>query len=266
MCSRGFYVAGATLVQLGTLPYNWDMRETKPIVITRGVLWGSLVVLFVAFVCIRLGVWQLDRLEQRRARNAGTHQRMQSAPTRLSAILADSTGLLFRRVVLSGEYDDTRTIIIAGRSLRGVPGVHVLTPMRLGGAAVLVNRGWMPSADAARIEVDSIKEPGPRGLEALVVPFPDDYGRAAQTDSFQRLWYGVNPERLRRQFPYPVLPVVAQILPHANQPRFPIRLKPPEMDEGPHLGYAIQWFSFAVIAIVGWLALLLRRKRENVKT
>jgi cytochrome oxidase assembly protein ShyY1 len=32
------------------------------------------------------------------------------------------------------------------------------------------------------------------------------------------------------------------------------------MDEGPHFGYAIQWFSFAIIAIVGWTALLLRRK------
>lgn len=242
------------------------MPETKPLVVTRSMLWGSLVVLIVALGCIRLGVWQLDRLQQRRERNSGTEQRMREAPARLSAVVSDSTGLLFRRVVLSGDYDDAHTIIVAGRSLRGVPGVHVLTPMRIGGAAVLVNRGWMPSADAARIELDSIKESGPRDLHALITPLPEDYGRATPADTFQRVWYGMNAERLRRQFnDYPIMPFIAQILPHANQPQFPIRLKPPEMDEGPHLGYAIQWFSFATIAIVGWIALMVRR-RENMKT
>ena len=242
------------------------MPETKPLVVNRSILWGSLVVLIVALACIRLGVWQLDRLQQRRARNAATEQRMREEPARLSAVVSDSTGLLFRRVVLSGDYDDAHTVIIAGRSLRGVPGVHVLTPMRIGGAAVLVNRGWMPSADGARIDVDSIKEPGPRELHALITPLPEDYGRATQADTFQRVWYGVNAERLRKQFSYPVMPFVAQILPYANQPKFPIRLRPPEMDEGPHLGYAIQWFSFATIAVVGWIVLISRRKRENVKT
>jgi surfeit locus 1 family protein len=237
------------------------MPKRQTIVVTRGVLWGSIVVAIVALICVRLGFWQLQRLEQRRARNDATRVRMQEAPTQLTALSQDSGGMIFRRVRLTGEYDDAHTIIIAGRSLRGVPGVHVLTPLRVGGAAVLVNRGWMPSADAARIEVDSIREPGPRSLEALITPFPEDFGRAPPADGFHRVWFQMNGARLRRQFPYPVLPVIAQILPHPGQPLYPIRLKPPEMDEGPHFGYAIQWFSFAIIAIVGWTALLLRRNR-----
>ena len=236
------------------------MPERKPIVITRGGLWGSTLVLVVALVCVRLGMWQLDRLEQRRARNEATEQRMRRPPVRLSAVGADSTGLLFRRVQLSGDYDDANTIIIAGRSLRGVPGVHVITPLRLGSSALLVNRGWMPSADAASIEVDSIRESAPQQLDALLTPFPENYGRVMSPDSFQRVWYGMDRERLREQFSYPVLPVIAQILPHAGQPQYPVRLRPPEFGEGPHLGYAIQWFSFAGIAVIGWLALLLRRR------
>lgn len=236
------------------------MPEPKPLVITRGVLWGSVVVLIVTLTCARLGMWQLDRLEQRRARNQGTLQRMRASPTELSSMMRDSSGFLFRRVLLNGEYDDANTVIIAGRSLRGVPGVHVMTPMRLGGAAVLVNRGWMPSADAARIDVESIREPPPSNLPGLITPMPGNYGRGAPPDSFQRVWHRMDGERLRRQFPYPTLPFVVQILPHANQPEFPIRLKPPEMDEGPHLGYAIQWFSFAGIAMIGWTAVLLRRR------
>jgi surfeit locus 1 family protein len=239
------------------------MPDHKPLVLSRGALWGSFVVLIVAVACVRLGMWQLDRLEQRRARNAGTEARMRAAPAQLSAVIDDTAGLLFRRVTLSGDYDHTQTVIIAGRSLRGVPGVHVLTPMRLGGSAVLVNRGWMPSADAARIEIDSIKEPSPRGAEALITPFPEDYGRMTPADSFVRVWYGMQAERLRRQFPYPVLPIIAQVLPHEGQPDFPVRLKAPAMEEGPHMGYAIQWFSFAAIALIGWAVLLLRRRSHR---
>ena len=239
------------------------MPEASAMVVTRGIVWGTVIVLLVALLCVRLGIWQLQRLESRRERNEATRERMAQPPAALSAVSHDTAGLLFRRVVLEGGYDDAHTIIIAGRSLRGVPGVHVLTPMRLGGAAVLVNRGWMPSDDAASIEVDSIREPPPEALPALLTPFPEDFGRAAASDSFQRVWHQMNGPRLRQQFPYPVLPVVAQILPHTDQPQYPIRLKTPELDEGPHLGYAIQWFSFAAIAIIGWLVLLVSRRHKE---
>jgi cytochrome oxidase assembly protein ShyY1 len=118
----------------------------------------------------------------------------------------------------------------------------------------------MPSADAARVELDSLRESSAQHIPALITPFPEDYGRVAPSDSFHRVWYQMDGERLRGQFPYPILPVVAQILPYAGQPRFPIRLKPPELDEGPHFGYAIQWFSFASIAIIGWTALLIKKR------
>lgn len=239
------------------------MPEMPTLVVTRGTVWGSVIVLIVALVCIRLGIWQLHRLEEKRARNAATVERMALPPASLNAAQTDTTGVIFRRVVLDGAYDDERTIIIAGRSLRGVPGVHILTPMRFGNAAILVNRGWMPSADAARVELDSIREPPPEDLQALITPFPEDYGKPARTGSFQRTWYQMDGAQLRDQFPYPVLPVVAQILPYEGQPQFPIRLKAPVLDEGPHAGYAIQWFSFAAIAVVGWTILLVTRSRRG---
>jgi surfeit locus 1 family protein len=242
-----------------------DMPEMPTLVISRGEIWGSIIVVVVALVCVRLGVWQLDRLEQKRARNATTLQRMSEPPVDLNQIAdiraaGDTTGLIFRRTVLDGAYDDARTVVIAGRSLRGVPGVHILTPMRIGPAAVLVNRGWMPSADAAHVQLDSIIEPPPEDLNGLLTPYPEDYGRPPRTGTFQRVWYQMNAQQLRDQFPYPVLPVIAQILPRADQPQYPIRLQVPELEEGPHFGYAIQWFSFACIAVVGWSALLLTRR------
>lgn len=238
------------------------MPQPRSLVINRSTWIGTLIVLLVAVICVRLGFWQIRRLGEKRARNAATIERMSQAPIQLSSFSNDTAGLIFRRVTLNGSYDDEHTIIIAGRALRGVPGVHVLTPVRLGGAAVLVNRGWMPSADATRIELDSILEPDPNALNALVTPFPEDFGEPAARDTFQRVWHQMNGAQLRGQFPYRVLPFVVQILPHPGQPQFPIRLHPPELDEGPHLGYAIQWFSFAGIAIVGWCVLLFSRRRK----
>ena len=260
-----YSIPGRGHLQCEPMSVSNDMPGRQPLVVTRSVIWGTALVLLVALGCVRLGIWQLDRLHQKQERNELLRERMALPPAGLTPVATDSSGLIFRRVVLTGAYDDERSIIIAGRSLRGVPGVHILTPMLLGGSAVLVNRGWMPSADAARVELDSIREPPPANLPALITPFPEDFGKPPADAGFHRVWYQMDGRRLREQFPYPVLPYIAQILPYAGQPRFPIRLHPPEMDEGPHLGYAIQWFSFASIAIIGWIAVLLR-KRTAPKT
>lgn len=243
-------------------------RGMKPIRMTRGGLIGTAVVLLVAVVCARLGYWQLERLAGKRARNAAAEVRLAAPPVPLETLpAADTAGVLLRSVIVGGGYyDDARTVIIAGRALKGVPGVYVLTPLRIGRSAYLVNRGWMPSADAARINVDSIREPAPDSAAALIVELSHD-PRAPERDTsaqFRRVWYHASMSLLQHQLPYPIAPYIVQLLPASGAPPYPVRLEPPELDEGPHLGYAIQWFSFAVIAVVGWLILMFRRKSSDV--
>src|SRR5688500_3689176 len=104
---------------------------------------GTVLVLLVAVLCIRLGFWQLDRLAQRRARNALVEQRQQGDAGPLPA---DADEALYRRVTVTGEYDPEREEIDGGRAMDGRPGEHVLTPLRLDdGREVLVNRGWVPN-------------------------------------------------------------------------------------------------------------------------
>src|SRR5699024_6312310 len=108
---------------------------------------GTVGVLVVALVCVRLGAWQLDRLQQRRAVNARVAERLQQPPLPSAATLTDTAAAHFRHVRLAGRFDDARSIILPGRSLRGAPGVHLLTPLLLSAdTAVLVNRGWVPAA------------------------------------------------------------------------------------------------------------------------
>lgn len=263
--------------------------------LTRAGLAGTLVLLVVVAACVRLGIWQLDRLEQRRQRNALVSTRMAAAPIQLSGAVRDTAGLLYRRAELRGTFDHLHSVVLPGRARQGVPGVHLLTPLLLDDAhtAVLVNRGWVPSPDAATIDLAPFDSPRHAQLEALVVPFPRLPGTrehastdAPTTDTLalgdgsagggsgeeqeaasQRILYGLDFEALLARLPYHTEPVYLQALPREDREdvrqAYPVRLDAPPLDEGPHLGYAIQWFSFAVIAIGGWATLVFRRSRPN---
>jgi surfeit locus 1 family protein len=230
---------------------------------------GTIGILIVAIVCVRLGIWQLHRLGQRQERNRLLASRIAGAPLHVTGATRDTTNLIFRRAIVEGRYDHDRAIVLPGRSLRGVPGVYLLTPALLPGGrtAVLVNRGWVPAADAMTVYLDSLRTPEEAQLTGLVLPFPDTRRKStrkvstARDTGFRHLWFSPNEEELRAQFPYALLPFEVQALPEpaADNRRIPVRIPPPEQDNGPHLGYAIQWFSFALIFLVGWITLMLRR-------
>src|ERR671915_141075 len=99
----------------------------------------------VAAVCVRLGLWQLDRLEQRQARNATIAAAFREAPIAAETAIRDSVPR-FRRVTVIGQWDYSRESTVGGRTRSGSPGVHVITPVTLAdGATILVNRGWVYS-------------------------------------------------------------------------------------------------------------------------
>lgn len=238
----------------------------RPISITVSGVLATLVVFAAAALCVRLGFWQLDRLAERRARNEEIAARLEAAPVPLTDVPQDSTGWLYRRVVLLGSYDTTGLILYAGRSFGGMPGAHLVTPLILNGSGsrVLVNRGWLPAADAAHPDLSGIESSGPIQATGLVVAFPGGRsppappGSVRSVDGFRRTWFSIDPEAIRAQYAYPLGGIAVQLLPEEGMARLPARLPLPDLDEGPHKGYAIQWFSFAVIAIIGWAVLVMK--------
>lgn len=237
-------------------------------------LTGTLVAFVVAAGCVRLGFWQLDRLDQRRDRNTAVEERLALAPAARAVAPADTTGWLFRRIELTGEYDHGRTLVLCGRSFRGVPGVHVLSPLRLAdGGAVLVNRGWLPAADGRTVDLREYEERGRVTVLVLALPYPlhtvhpDERGAADApglvADSVPRAWARLDGGALQRLLPYPVAPFYVQLLPDGEADRLPARLPLPELGEGPHLSYAVQWFGFATVALLGWGALAMRGRRQG---
>ena len=211
--------------------------------------------LLFAAVAVRLGVWQLHRLGERRAANAAA-ARARSAPELDLAVRAGAAAAQ-RRVRATGVYDRTQELVLRGRALSEVPGVAVVTPLRvpaLGDTAVLVERGFLSVPDAVTLPPDSgaLDEPGTRtvrGVARAIGTAPD--GGAPLEHAGRMTWRSLDLAALRQRLPYPILDVYIQETPDSALPRHPRRRDAPALDdEGPHLSYAIQWFAFAAIAVV----------------
>lgn len=237
-----------------------------------GVAGGALV-LVVAIVCVRLGIWQLDRLEERRARNAAyaaalAQPALVLAGDSLDAVRTNPEAFVYRRVRVPGEPDWEREIVWRGRSLGGRPGVNLLTPYLLPGGAVLVNRGWAPSDDAARVELEPLREGDAADPVGVLIPMAREAvpARPRMLELDRRSVLSVQlpaVEPVNDHVPG-ILPLYVQLLPAPGDPAVPTRLGIPDLsDEGPHLGYAVQWFGFAGIACIGFIAVLILRNRSR---
>lgn len=235
----------------------------------RNLLAGLFAVLTAAG-CIRLGIWQLDRLAQRRAHNATLVARLHAAPVPLAALPTDST-VHYRRVHVSGTYDFDHEIVLSGRTRNGSPGVNLITPLRTddGARVVMVNRGWVYSPDASTVDRSRYLQREHASLAGYVDVFPPSAPGDPRSSADPRTWRRLDAARLSATLPYPIEPYYVVALPDsasapsANlQTGTPgdtvVRLALPSLDEGPHKSYAIQWFSFAAIAIVGVTALVVK--------
>ena len=202
--------------------------------------------LLVAGVCVRLGIWQLDRLHQRRAHNAlvaAARARPELEIREDPHLSIDS--LRDRRLHARGAYDYARERLWHGRSYEGIPGVDFVTPLRLAdGTAVLVDRGWAPSSDGYHADAAAYREGDSADIHGLGMAAPRGRG-------------DVDPATLRDSLPYRILPIVLQALPPSTALHRP---PPPALTDGPHLSYVVQWFSFAVIIVVGSVVLLRQRR------
>ena len=223
---------------------------------TRGLGVFLVLAMILAAVFGRLGVWQLDRLDERRRENARVMERLALAPVPLPLPSGDSARSN-RRAMVSGTPDFDHEFVLTGRSRNGSPGVHVITPVRLEGrdTAVLVNRGWVYAPDASTADLGSWRE-ARRTFAGYTQELVTGVVSTPQGRRVRRL----TGDAVARLVPYPVYAVVLVAQDTAGDGA-PARLPPPALDEGPHLSYAIQWFSFAAIAIVGSGIVIVRSRR-----
>lgn len=128
---------------------------------------------------------------------------------------------------------------------------------------LLVNRGWVPLADGERWPVEAMRPPaGTVEVEGLLAPADPGPVRLQRRPGGLAVVTEINPARLASFVGaddlYPVH-LLATDRATATAASYPVPVDPPSLSEGPHRSYAVQWFLFASVGVIGWIALLRRR-------
>ena len=231
---------------------------------------AHVVVLILAIVFVNLGFWQLRRLEERRVANTVGESRFEAEPVDI-ATLIDAAGddeetLEYRRATATGTFRPEDEVLIRSQVHQGVAGFHVITPL-VGedGSATLIDRGWVP---LVLDWVPVTEAPPPTGtvtVEGWVRP-TQLRGSLGPTDPAEGRLVSmsrVDIERIEQQVDYDLEPVYLSAI-GSQADELPVPAPQPTFDdEGSHLPYAIQWFSFALIGLIGYFFLIRRSARRS---
>jgi cytochrome oxidase assembly protein ShyY1 len=219
-------------------------------------------VLFVVAACVGLGVWQLarnnhkhDLVRARKAAYAAPAPNIETAGTSLTS--GD-------RVEAHGTYDAKAQALLRNQVRNGTAGFDVLTPMRLrDGTGVVVDRGWIGTGDVGTLRAPPTGDVVVRGLlrESRPLGSTDEVREingitsipSVGVDALQRnVTYELSDKWIEAQYQQPA--------PGADAPLLP---EPPAPDPVNHMQYAIEWFAFAAVPLIGWPIVCRRALRRQ---
>lgn len=230
------------------------------------------IVLGVAFV--NLGQWQLDRLDQRQARNETILANEAAPPKPYAQVFgpAITDDDQWQRVVLTGTFDAAHQFQVRYRYNDGRPGYEVVTPLRTAtGDTVLVDRGFIMVPGGQQIP-ETLPPPPPGEVTVMGHVRRNENGKPQAINPVNNQVRLVNAPAIATALPYPVMDgwVAALEVNPAQQAEFET-LALPEISDGPHFWYAMQWFLFAVIGVTGLVVFIRgdlkeRRARRQAET
>ena len=231
------------------------------------VRWALLIV-FVAIlgtVFVNLGDWQLRRLDDRKERNSHTVTNEAQPVRPFTEVFTHRIGTAdeWQRVEARGVFDGVHQFVVRYRSAGDAPSYSVVTPLRTDAGTVLVNRGLIPLG--ALNEVPTTGPPPPAGVVTVVGHVrADEKGRRSAIMPANGSVRYINSEALATALPYPVLNGYIGLLtvdPPQTGGFRPVQT--PELSDGPHFWYAVQWFLFAGLAVLGIVVFIRGDIRER---
>lgn len=231
---------------------------------------SHVIVLALVALAINLGLWQLRRLHDKQDRNAEIVARTHLPPAswdELTKLTPQESQ--YRRVSFTGHFDVDDEVAVKNRTFNGAPGRQIVTPLVVSGQkrVILVLRGWAPLSVGGIDAPFEAVSPG-RGqvtVSGWVLPTepPPSIGRKNAELEHSEV-SRISIDSIARLRSLSLMPVYIQM--ERQQPLAPTsRLSPvplPELDEGPHFSYAVQWGIFSLIALIGYPLILRKVARQ----
>jgi cytochrome oxidase assembly protein ShyY1 len=226
-----------------------------------------IVVVILSLFCLA-GFWQIHRLHERQAYNRSVRTAEAKAPVDLDRAL---TAEPYRRVTATGHYDVSNEVLLRSQVRNDEDtGNDLVTPFVLtDGRAILVDRGWVTLDVTKPREAKTAPPDGTVKITGLVLPTEKKrvFSPAIPpTGKVEAVNY-VGVKRIGQQLPYALAMQDGYVLLRRQDPaaKIPLYQEPPELTEGPHRAYAVQWFLFMLVGIVGYSAFIRREsKRKGV--
>jgi surfeit locus 1 family protein len=229
----------------------------------------SLLVLLLLPLCLRLGVWQLAREQEKLALQQSWEQRQREIPVELRS-LATEGDLQYRQVWMEGRYDNEHVFLLDNRIHEGQVGFEVVQPFRTSqGETVFVNRGWL-AAGVSRQDLPTppVLEEAVRVQGSVYVPVGDALvlGQISPGPEWPKLIQTLDIAELARLsgieandslFGYSVR--LAEATPGVLQRNWSVISTTPEK----HRGYAVQWFAMAAALVLLYLYYSTRKPARN---
>ena len=235
------------------------------------LLLPSLAALAVFLLFLRLGFWQLDRAEEKRALQAGYHNHINAAPVDLGQVVPyrnQVDRMHWRRCILDGHYDTHKTFLLDNQVYRGTVGYQVFSRFVLqDGASVMVDRGWTAAPEtrseapqinavAGRLTLTGVAKPVPVSGIKLAPEVPESMGD--NLDRVQR----IDLAQIASQTGWALLPYVVRLDPDAAG-ALVWNGTEPGFNRERHLGYAFQWFALAATVLVIYVVLYTKKRRRG---
>ena len=232
-------------------------------------IWMTLATLVMLALCIKLGMWQYDKADTRRSLQTQLNTRLSESAVALPNKVADLENWRYKRVKFTGQYDIRYQLMLDNQVQNTVAGYHVLTPMKVEGSDiyVLVNRGWIARAAA---QVGELPKPPTFDTPAGVLEIEGDIGLPtnkfftleappAKDGAWQRVWQHLDMQRYAQTVPFKMQPFIVRLDPKSHAGGFVRSWPPPGERVTMHLGYAYQWFGFALTLLVIFIVLNIKK-------
>lgn len=237
---------------------------------------AHVIVLAVVATFPLLGLWQLDRWDEEKARQARIEARIDGAPSPVTEVLSDDLGedqldaLEFQPATATGTYLADEEVAHRNRDLDGQGGFDWLTPLVLDdGTAILVRRGFVPPAQVAGADPTDAPPPDGevtvRGWLELSGEQPGFGPSDAPTGTLETV-FQADVDRIEQQVSVDLLPMVLHLSEQepAQDGPLPVPQPVPEVDLTQNLSYAVQWFVFTAIVGGGYVIVLWRKWGQRV--
>lgn len=227
----------------------------------RGRLWPTVITLLGVALGISLGNWQLGRAAQKRDLKERLEARAAQPPISVGTEELIATDLELRRVEARGVFAPQHVIFIDNRIHRGVPGYHVVMPLRVEGGErhVLVNRGWI-ARSPLRSQLPQVQTPTGTVTITGTAMIPAQRTLELSDKVIEgRIWQNLTIARYREAAPLPIQPFLIQQDTHAPDDGLVREWPSPEFGIDKHYGYAFQWFALAATLVVFYVVTQLKR-------